>query len=180
MSEQPVYRFTKTRRQQAVRLVSGAVVCWAYIGGALLYEDLSGQALPQELRFWGAVGLSVASGFSLLAALWCYRNPAEYVAEVTPERLVVKHPGHAGWCFDVAVSDIKRFEYRRTYSPGGEGTLRHGVLLHDGEFHHINMNYGVSLKKLFKAVRHVNPSVTFRSKVNKRFAGGPIERDFEG
>lgn len=158
--------------------MASAAVCGAYIGGALLYESITGQVLPQDLRFWGALGLGIASALLLIAALWCLKNPGEYRAEVTRDRLIINHPAHDGWCMDVPIEDIKRFEYRQSHSPGGKGTLQHGVLLHSGEFHHVNMNYGVSLKKLFRAVQHVNPKVTFPSRTNKRFAG-LINRDYE-
>ncbi len=179
MSAPPIYRFRKTRRQQAWQLVLGAFVLWGFIGSGLWYESLTGDSLPPEFRFWSALGLGVAGAISLVAALWCLRHPAEYLAEVTHERLLVQHPGSRDWCIDVPVAEIKRFEYRRTHSPGGEGILQHGVLLHNGEFHHINMNYGVSLKRLYKAAKQVNANVTFPSKVNKRMFGGPIEREYE-
>ncbi len=178
MSETTIYRYTRSRRQKAIKLLLAALVCWGYIGAGLFYESMSGKLLPADLKLWSGIGFGIASVVLLLASLWCFRHPGEYLAEVTNERFRVQHPGWDGWCFDVAIAEIRRFEYRQSHGPGGEGVMQHGALLHNGEFHHVNQNYGVDLKKLYNAVRQVNPDVSFLSTLNRRFAGGPIERDY--
>lgn len=110
---------------------------------------------------------------------WWHRNhAATYEAAITSHKFTVKYPGSTMWSFDVKVSDIKRFEHRNTLSHTGNSIGESGILLNDGSFHEISMNYGNNINDMYDAVKTINSNVTFPKKVNKKVFG-PLDKNYD-
>ena len=155
-----------------------ALMCWFYIAVLYGYEHVQQTRVEEPLRQILLWSFSVSSLILLYVVWWHHRHPATYEAIVITDRMTVKYPDSEMWSFDVAVSDIKRFESRRSLSHAGRGIAQHGVVLNDGRFFHVCLNYGVSLGKLHKAVQSVRPEVSFSKKINQRVEG-PLAKDYD-
>ncbi|MBT0586085.1 hypothetical protein [Alteromonas oceanisediminis] len=168
MNKDVVFHFSKTRAQRSRKFIYMALMCWVYIGAIYLYSQFGARALPASFVNISYVAFSVSSIILIVIAVWHHRHPAVFEAILTAKRLIVRYPGSERWSFDVAVDDIKRFEYRRTLSHAGDGITQHGIVMKDGTFHHCSMNYDLNLNTLHKAVQQVRPDVEFPKTVNKR------------
>lgn len=178
MQEEAVYHFRKTRKQRANTFISMGIVFLVYIAGMFSYEHWKGVSIPESTRTVCLWAFSVSSVVLFFIAYWHRRNPALFEVKVTNERLIVNYPDSEQWSFDVALNDIKRFEHRATLSHAGRGIGNHGVLLKDGRFHHISMNYDLNLKTLHKEIQKIRPEIPFPKRVNKQVEGF-LSRDFD-
>ena len=179
MESTPIYHFRKTRKQQSRLYFRMAAICWVYIIGLLAYESYYDTTVQEDFRMASLWGLSIASLVLGLVGLWHRRNPDFFEVLVTPQTLTVRYPGSESWSFECRIEDIKRFEHRRVHSHAGRSPLESGVLLNDGGFHHISMNYGNSLNDNYQAVKSVKPEVEFPATVNKKFSGLGLDRDYK-
>ncbi len=166
-----VYHYKKNRKQQSLTYIRMGIACWVYIAGLYGYEFYFDETVETQFRLiWVAV-FSIASAILFYIAWWHRIHPATYEAIITRERFIIDYPGSSEWSFDIKISDIKRFEHRNTLSHAGRGIGQHGVLLKDGTFHDICMNYGSSINKMYKAIHTIDPNITFPKKVNKKISG---------
>ncbi len=156
------------RKKRSTLFVRMGLACLAYIAGLYVYEIYSGQVVSENFRSIYIYSFSFCSLVLFYIARWHLKNPATYEATITPQRFVVRYPDSSQWSFDVSISDIVRFEYRRLHSHTGRGIAECGIVMKSGEFHEIVMNYGNSVNKMHAAIKGVNPGVTFFKKVNKR------------
>jgi hypothetical protein len=143
-----IYHYKKNRQQQSRLFIRMGIACWVYIAGLYGYEIILDKTVPDDLRLIWLGAFSVSSVILFYVAWWHIKNPATYEATISNDRFIVSYPSVAGWSFDIKISDIKRFENRLTLSHAGVGIMQHGVLLKDGSFHHIPMNYGTSINKM--------------------------------
>jgi len=178
MTSDVIYSYKKTRRQRSWLFINMAVACLLYIAGLYGYEHYANTRVAEDFRVIYVAAFSVASLVLFAVAGWLRTHPATYEAVITSERFIVNYPNSTIWSFDIAVSDIKRFEYRNTLSHAGKGIARSGVLLNDGNFHEICMNYGNNIKDMYKAVRTVKTDVTFPTKVNQNVQG-LLSKDYD-
>lgn len=178
MSANNVFYFGKTRKQRAMKFVYMALMCWFYIGLAFANEKYKWVEVPAPTLNIANICFSVVSAILLYIAWWHKRHPAKYEAILTQSRLIIRYPGSDLWSFDVAVKDIKRFENRQTLSHAGRGIPDQGVLLNDGTFHVITLNYDLSISDLHKAVRRLRPDVTYSKLVNKNVEGF-LSKDYD-
>ena len=144
----PIYHYKKSRKQQAKLFIRMGLFCWVYVAALFVYEAYAEQAVPDDLRLAVLIAFPVASVILLLVAWWLMAHPADYEAIITRERFEIRYPGSENWSFSVDVRDIKRFENRQTLSHAGPGIMQHGILLKDGRFFHISMNYGNNIRKM--------------------------------
>ena len=179
MESKPVYHFRKTRKQQSRLYFRMAVMCWVYIIGLFAYEAYYDTTVQEDFRMATLWGLSIASAVLALIGFWHRRNPDYFEVLITPQTLTVRYPGSESWSFECRIEDIKRFEHRRAHSHAGKSPLESGVLLNDGCFHHISMNYGNSLNDIYKAVKSVKADIEFPSAVNTKFSGLGLDRDYK-
>lgn len=157
-----------------------AITCLFYMGCIYFYNHYSNfTPLPSDLVQVSYIAFSCASIILFYIAFWHWRNPAEYEAFITNEKFVVNYPESEQWSFEVKIKDIKRFEHRNSLSHAGKGISRSGVLLHDGTFHEISMNYGNRIKDMYLAVKKVNPKINFSSKVNLKVKGPLIDKEYD-
>ena len=178
MHSETLYHFRKTRKQHAAKFINMALMCWLYMAGIEFFDSVLGKAPPPETKLIMLVAFALASAILLAVAWWLRGHPAVYEAQINAQRFRISYPGSEQWSFDVPVSDIKRFEHRKTLSHAGSGIVRSGVLMCDGTFHSIPMNYGNNINKMYRAVKKVRPDVTFPSRVNTRVEGF-LERDYD-
>ncbi|RDH80676.1 MAG: hypothetical protein DIZ80_16740 [endosymbiont of Galathealinum brachiosum] len=179
MTDDIIYQYTKSRKQQSKLYIRMGVFCWVYVAGLYAYEFYSGQTVQEDFRLAILIAFPVSSLLLFLVAWWHVSHSAIYEAIITREKFTVNYPDHSPWSFNVNVQDIKRFENRQELSHAGKGIMQHGILLKDGRFFHISMNYGNSIKDMYKAIKSINKEVTFSSKVNKKAHGPGINRDYE-
>lgn len=171
MSDSIKFHYKKSRAQRSIKFFSMATMSVIYIVGMKVYEHWNNTLVSEPTRsivFWV---FSVSALLLVLIGIWHLRNPATFEAIVTTHRMKITYPGSKQWSFDIALSDIKRFEYRKTVSHAGDGILNHGVLLKDGTFQHISMNYDLNIKTLFEAVQGQRPNISFPNTVNKKVEG---------
>lgn len=94
-----------------------------------------------------------------------------------------KHPKLAHYIvclpLDKADSRKKGKGGRQVTSVEDEGITDLGILLKDGTFHHLSMNYRNNINKMYEAVKSVNPNVSFPKKTNKRVEHGPFKKDYD-
>ncbi len=178
MAESVIYHYKKNRKQRSRIFINMAVACLVYIAGLYGYEYFLNKAVPEDIRSIYILAFSVSSVILFYVAWWHRTHPATYEATITKERFTVKYPGVPLWSFDLKVSDIKRFEHRNTLSHAGEGIGGSGILLNDGHFHEISMNYGNHINNMYAAIKSINPDVTFSKKVNKK-VNGPISKGYD-
>ena len=179
MDTEAIYHFKKTRRQQSRLYFRMAGMCWFYLLCLFGYEFYLAEPVAEDLRLAMYWGFSIASFVLVLIGWWHLERPGYFEVTLTRETLKVHYPDSENWSFECRVEDIKRFEHRRKRDHAGKSPLESGVLLKDGNFHHISMNYGNSLKDIFKAVKSINPEVTFPSSVNTRYEGLGFDKDYK-
>lgn len=178
MHEEAIYHFNKTRKQRSRTYISMGTFSLVYIAAMLTFEHLEGVSIPEPMRTICLWSFSVSSVLLFSIAYWHRRNPASFEAKVTNERLIVSYPNSEQWSFDVALNDIKRFENRETLSHAGTGIGKQGVLLKNGTFHHISMNYDLNLNTLHKEVQKIRPDIPFPKRVNRKVEGF-LAKDFD-
>ena len=173
-----IYHYKKNRKQRSWLFINMGLACLFYIIVILTYDKFSSRELPESLLPISIIGFSIASGILFYIAWWHRTHPATYEATIDHDRFIISYPGSNQWSFDVKIADIKRFESRNTLSHAGEGIGQTGILLHDGTFHEISMNYGNSLNDIYKAIKSINPNVEFPTKVNQKVSG-ILEKDYD-
>ena len=179
MTSAPIYHFKKSRRQHARLFIRMGLFCWIYVAALFFYEGFTQKSVPEDMRLALLVAFPIASMVLFLIAWWLIAHPADYEATITREKFIVRYPNTENWSFSVNIADIKRFENRQELTHAGSGIMQHGILLKDGRFFHISMNYGNSIGDMYKAVKSVNPEVTFPSKVNKKVSGLGVSKDYD-
>lgn len=178
MNSDPIYHFRKTRRQQSRLYFRMAGMCWFYLLCLFAYEFYFAEPVAEDFRLAVYGGFSIASVILVLIGWWHLERPGYFEILVTRELLKVHYPDSDSWSFECRVDEIKRFEHRRKHDHAGKSPLESGIVLKDGSFHHISKNYGNNLKDLFRAIKTVNPEVTFSSRVNTRYQGLGFDRDY--
>lgn len=173
-----IYYYKRDRKQRSIIFINMGVACLAYIAGLYGYEYFFNNAVSDDFKKIYIMVFSVSSVILFYIAWWHRTHPATYEASITAENFVVNYPESTMWSFNIKVADIKRFEYRNTLSSAGQGIGKAGVLLNDGSFHEISVNYGNNIKKMYLAIKTVNPDVTFSNKVNKKVSG-IITKDYD-
>lgn len=155
------------------------IACWVYIAGLYVYEAYGSKEVSDEFRLIYISVFAIASMLLFYVMWWHLKNPATYGVIITKHRFIVKYPFVEKWSFDVDIFEIKRFEYRQSLSHAGKGITDQGILLKDGTFHHISMNYRNNINKMYEAVKSVNLNVSFPKKTNKRVEHGPFKKDYD-
>ncbi|MBB3048944.1 hypothetical protein FHR99_003218 [Litorivivens lipolytica] len=173
-----LYHYRKSRAQWAFLFLNMAIACWVYIGAIFAAERFFAVDIPADTRFWAVLGFSIASVLLLAFVYWLLTHPAVYEAIITEERFVVSYPDSEAWSFDVSIADIKRFEHRRKLSHAGDGITYSGILMKNGTFHNVSMNYGNNINKMFKAIKTIRPELEFPSQINQKVEG-PLARDYK-
>lgn len=170
MKNNRIYHYKMNRKKRSTLFIRMGLACLAYIAGLYVYEIYSGQMVSENFRSIYIFSFSFCSLVLFYIAWWHLKNPAIYEAIITPQRFIVRYPDSLQWSFDVSISDIERFEYRQLYSHTGRGIAECGIVMKNGNFHKIVMNYGNNVNKMHASIKSINPDVTFFKKVNKRYS----------
>ncbi|WP_036192131.1 hypothetical protein [Marinobacterium lacunae] len=177
MDSEIIYHFKKNRKQLSLTYIRMGIACWVYMAGLYGYEYFFETTVSQKFQLYWNIVFFIASVVLFYVAWWHRTHPATFEAKITKDRFMVSYPEVPEWSFDVKIADIKRFEKRNTLSHAGKGIIKHGILLKDGTFHHISMNYGNSINKMHKVIQSIAPEITFPKKVNMKVFG-PIAKDY--
>lgn len=173
-----IFHYQKSRKKHSRTFINMGVMSLLYISGIYGYEHFQGQIIDDNTKNICIISFSIASIILFYIAWWLRTHPAEYEAIITHERFIIRYPESAQWSFDIKIADIKRFEHRNTLNHAGRGIGKSGVLMNDGRFYQISMNYGGNINKMFKAVKSIKPDVTFPKRVNLKISG-PLSKDFD-
>ncbi len=178
MQADAIYYYQKSRKQRSITFINMAVACLVYIAGLYAYEYYTDKPVSENFKLIYISAFSISSIILFYVAWWHRKNPATYEAIITTDRFFVHYPGSQQWSFDIKVADIKRFENRNTLSHAGRGIGESGVVLKDGRFYEICMNYGSNINEMYAAVKTVRPDITFPKRVNKKVEG-LLSKDYD-
>ena len=165
MIEKSVYHYKMSRRKRSRLYINMSVACLLYIAGLFIYEGYSGEVVPSDFKYIWIGAFSFITALLSWATVWHLLNPGVYEANITFERFSVIYPEYPRWSFDISVSDILRFEYRQSRSHAGKSAASPGILMKNGDFHYVSMNYGNSINKMHKAILKVRPDIKFIKRV---------------
>lgn len=178
MNQNALYYYKKNRKQRSWIFINMSIACLVYIAGLYGYEYFFNKSVSENFKYTYVTVFSISCVILFCVAWWHRKNPAVYEAVITADRFIVNYPGSKMWSFDIKVADIKRFEHRNTLSHAGDGIGKSGVLLHDGRFFEISMNYGNNIKEMCESVKIANPDVSFPKKVNQKVYGS-FAKDYD-
>ena len=169
MANAPLYHFKKTYKQQAKIFRNMAVMSLIYLIAIYGYDHYAPDTIPEDLLFWTTLIFPIAAIILFGITIKMNRSKGVYRASVTQDQVIIDYPSSDHWSFEIDIKDIKRFEQRQPHGPGGKGILSVGILLHDGQYKEIGVNFGVNVKAMFKAVQSIKPDVTYSKSINKSF-----------
>ncbi len=178
MKSDVIYYYKKDRKQQSKIFINMGVACIVYIAGLYGYENVLNKSVAEDFKFVYILIFTISSVILFCIAWWHRVHPGTYEAVITKDSFIVRYPGSEMWSFEIKISEIERFEHRNTLSHAGKGIAKSGVLLKDGSFHEICMNYGGNINKMYSAVKKVRAEVTFPKKVNMKVQG-PLAKDYD-
>lgn len=170
MKEQYLYYFKKTRKQRSMLFIRMAAMFLFYVGVLFWVKEKEIFKLPEDthqIMMWAFSGLSVVL---LYVAWWHIKNPATFEAYITNDKFFVSYPGVTNWSFDVYNKDILRLEVRQSHSGAGKSLSRTGLVMENGDFHELCMNYGNSIRQMHKALKTKYPEVSFTSRVKTKYS----------
>ncbi len=173
-----LYQYSKSPKKQAIVYINMGVMCWVYVLGFYLYQIKHSPSTPESLSTIFYTVFPLASLILFLIARYHFKHPGVYSATITKDYFTVIYPDSKQWSFKVKTPEIKRFEHRQTLSHAGKGIGKSGVLLKDGSFHEICLNYGPNMNKMYRAVKSIYPEVMFPKTVNKKVSGF-LEKDYD-
>ncbi len=171
-----LYHYKINRKQRSKTFIRIGLACLLYIGALFIYEIYSGDRVPENLRSICIYAFSFSAAAMFYIAWWHIKNPATYEAYITSQKFVVDYPDSPIWSFNVNISDIEKFEHRQTLSHAGRGIVESGIVMKNGEFHEIVMNYGNNINKMHAALKDVNRNITFSKRVNQKFQWWPFKK----
>ena len=169
MPDEYLYHFRKTRKQRSSLFIRMGVVSLGYIAALYLFEHYTDFNIPEDVHYIMVTAFSLASIILFYVAWWHIKHAATYEAYITCKEFSVSYPSVVSWSFKVNIEDIDRIEHRQTYSSSGKSIVSTGVVMKNEDFHKISMNYGNSVNKMFKALKSLNPEITFPKTIKKSF-----------
>lgn len=163
------YSYIKSRKQRSKLFIRMAVAALFYILILYLVESFTTIIITNDVHNI-ILGVLISSTIILLyIAWWHIKNPATYKATITSKEFSIAYPEVATWSFCVNIVDIIKIENRQTHSSGGKSIMDTGVLMRNGDFHKISINYGNDINQMFKALKTINPSITFPKVVKSNY-----------
>ncbi|MAF97234.1 MAG: hypothetical protein CMH26_01205 [Micavibrio sp.] len=171
MLKTPLYEYEKSLKQRAIIFFNMCAMSLLYLAGIVGYDIYKPGAMPEDLVFWSKIIFSIAAIITLIIGIKARKSDKIYRAIVTTDRLIIEYPDVEQWSFDLPLKDIKRFEKRQALGGGGPGIIHDGILMKDGTYHEISVNYGVSIGKMLKAVQRIHPDIEQRKTINKSAPG---------
>jgi len=161
MANNYLYHYKMSRKKRSSLFVRMGVVSLAYIVILHLVEHFTDIIVPSDIHTIIVVVFSLATVMLFHAAWWHIKNGATYEAYITSTEFSVYYPGVASWSFKVKVDEIDKIEQRQNRSSGGKSILNIGILMKNGEFHKISMNYENRVSNMFKVLKSINPKITY-------------------
>jgi hypothetical protein len=132
-----------------------------YIPALYLVESYTNIHIPAQTHDIFVTALSIAASILFYIAWWHLKNPAVYEAYISKDEFSVVYPGSKMWSFKVQVKDIEKIEHRQSHGGGGKSIVDTGLVMKDGQFHKISMNYGNNVNKMHKVLKSINPEIEF-------------------
>lgn len=169
MKEEYLYSYIKSRKQRSKLFIRMGVISLFYIGILFAVESFTKVNISNNLHNIILSILVLTSVILFYIAWWHIKNPATYKATITSKELSVSYPEVSSWSFCVNIFDIEKIENRQTHSGGGRSIMNTGVVMKNGDFHEISMDYGNSINKMFKVLKSINPDITFPKTVKTSF-----------
>ena len=169
MPEEYLYYFRKTRKQRSALFIRMGLFSSGYIAALYLVKFHTDFELPDNAYYIMVISFALAAILLFCIAGWHIKNPANYEAYITSQEFSVSYPEASSWSFKVRITDIERIEHRQSHSSGGKSIVSTGLVMKNGDFHQISMNYGNSINKMFKVLKSVRPEITFPKKIKTNY-----------
>lgn len=169
MQEEYLYHYKKTRKQRSLLFIRMGALSLFYIVALFLVEAYTQIQIPDTTHNVMVASFSIAAAVLFYIGWWHIKNPATYEAYITAQVLSVDYPGSDSWSFRVRICDIAKIEHRQSHSSGGKSIVDTGVVMKNGDFHKISMNYGNNINTMFKALKSINPDMEFPKTINTRY-----------
>lgn len=161
-----VFEYSRTSAQQAKIFLRISIMMLVYCG-IFQWVTLKGVIdLPGRDSLIISLALGASGVVAFIVFLFMRRRKKTFSAFVTKEIVSIDYPDVPEWSFEIPINDIKAFGYRRISGSGGSMSADAGIYTNDGRFHHVSMNYQMSVGKLYKAVKSVRPEIPFPKRVN--------------
>ena len=153
--EKIYFYYERTRKQQA-RVLAFNMFFLPFI--MWLFLQLIPESEPVYVDFLMCVKYIVAVGeitlFSFLA--WFITHPAKFYIKLTNSEFCSFHPNFKEWCFSVNPQEILEI----AHSTDSEGmSNRISIKMNDGASFLLSPNFAYNRKKLYEALRLVNPKI---------------------
>ena len=169
MKKKYLYKYIKTRKQRSKLFIRMGLGSLFYIVILHLVKSFSEINITSS-TYNIIVGVLTLSALVLFyIAWWHIKNPANYSATITSKELSISYEEVPTLSFCINIADIERIENRNVSSGGGQLMVNTGVLMSNGDFHVISMNYGNNIDNMFKVLKSINPSITFSKSVKTDF-----------
>ena len=166
MTEKILYHYRVNRKQRAKIFINMSGMSLFYIAVIFALEPLFNITVETDIKFGLTAAFSVSTIVLLAIVIWLYRNPATYEATITETSFTVFYPYQTTWSFKVHIEDISHFEYRSSHSSNHSSA---GIVLKDGQYLPISMNYGNSVNKMYAAVKTLKPELEFSQQKKSGF-----------
>ncbi len=147
------FHYQRTRKQTAKSIFISALVLPMWL---VFFYVLGKDKTGSEDFFIVAVMVFAIAELILIGyGVWLLKNPATFEIRLNEQEFSVAHPLFDEWNFNIKPSDIVSIENTSDLN-GYAQTL---IKMANGEQHRLCRNYRYSLKKLYKELTRINPSI---------------------
>ncbi|OZG72187.1 hypothetical protein BTA51_17730 [Hahella sp. CCB-MM4] len=147
------FHYKRTRKQTARSIFISALVLpiWLVVF-YVLGKDKVGFEVFSDVAI---VIFTIADLVMVGYGVWLLKNPAAFEIRLGEQEFSVAHPLFEEWNFNIKPSEIVSIENTSDLN-GYAQTL---IKMTNGEQHRLCRNYRYSLKKLYKELTRINPSI---------------------
>ena len=154
-NETLLYYYERTRKQQAKVLAFNMLflpfILWLFL--QLVREN---QAVYEQFLVYAKYIIAIAELVLLSLVVWFLTHPAKFYIKLTNSEFSSFHPVFKEWTFSVSPQEIVEIEQNTDREAQSSIIL---VKLTNGSSYSLSPNYAYSRKKLYQALRLVNPNI---------------------
>ena len=151
-----LYHYKRTRRQQAIKIALNILILPLLL---YIFEYIAKDTSNFKEMYLLAEKIALSISVILIVIfIWFLRSKEKFEIYVTESEFYSYHPLFKEWCFSVSPKDIKSIKNNSGYTSGHIFTNIH-MYLHSGVIYQICQNYSFSRKKLYGALKSVNPNI---------------------
>lgn len=153
--EKTFYYYERSRKQQAKVLAFNMIflpfVLWLFLQLIPETEITYKEFLVCVKYIFIVVEIALAS-----VAVWLLTHPAKFYIKLTNSEFSSLHPNSKEWTFSVNPQEIIAIEHSTDNNASSSFI---SVKMHNGSFFLLSPNFAYNRKKLYEALRLVNPNI---------------------